>query len=245
MAKTGFITLSQLALVDILAALPMDYVVRVARLGHERLRKTCSLKWVTDRMIDVNFEAAVYVHWTVPEMRGKFCTDSIIKRMYGRIFVRVELLKFEPYREACVELADKVVGRWMLYMWHPNIFDNWERIQTMSSFIESLKTSHNIIYTALTGFCSRYLGEKSYMPHLVFQYSYDSLQMQNVFYRPLRLNGRHIVDVVRAVWPPSPLNETRTYMPEYICGGMLDTVKQVATLRGVERYHGIWYTEWY
>ena len=55
MEEKKFEKLSSLVLVDVLAALPMEHVVRMARLGHERLRQTCSLKWVTDRMTDVSF----------------------------------------------------------------------------------------------------------------------------------------------------------------------------------------------
>ena len=56
MLDTKFCELSSLVLVDILAALPMERVVKIASLGHERLRQTCSLKWVKDRMTDVSFE---------------------------------------------------------------------------------------------------------------------------------------------------------------------------------------------
>ena len=61
-AKAGFEALSQLALLDILAALPMEHVASMTRLGHERLRQTFSLKWVADRMSDVTSEVAVYVY---------------------------------------------------------------------------------------------------------------------------------------------------------------------------------------
>ena len=53
MLNTNFEKLSSLVLVDILAALPMEHVVRVARLGHENLRDACFLKWVKDRMTHV------------------------------------------------------------------------------------------------------------------------------------------------------------------------------------------------
>ena len=60
--KTKFTELSSLVLVDTLAALPMAHVMRMARLGHDRLRHTCSLKWVTDRMTDVTFGEIVKAH---------------------------------------------------------------------------------------------------------------------------------------------------------------------------------------
>ena len=66
MLETKFCELSSLVLVDILAALPMEHVVRMARLGHERLRHTCSLKWVKDRMTDVTFEEVLRAY----QLRG-------------------------------------------------------------------------------------------------------------------------------------------------------------------------------
>ena len=242
MARTGFEALSQLALVDILAALPIEHVVRVARLGHERLRQICSLKWVTDRMSDVNFERIVHAHQTAPEMRPVFCTDSIVKRLRGRVVIRVDLLKQKAYRDACVELANKVVGRWLLFMTDPETSSHRERSENLSSFVESLKSRNNIIYTILSSYSISNIGTRTSMPSLIFEYSYDNLNDQNAIYRPSRLNGRHIVDVVRAVWSKSPIYECRR----------LEYVRTVATSRarqwtpyGVRALnHEEWYTEW-
>ena len=57
--ETNFETLSQLVLVDVIASLPLEHVVRMACLGHDRLRQTSSLKWVADRMSEVNFITAL------------------------------------------------------------------------------------------------------------------------------------------------------------------------------------------
>ena len=206
MARTGFEALSQLVLVDILAALPMEHVVRVARLGHQRLRQTCSLKWVTDRMSDVSFEKAVHTHQTAPEMRPVFCTDSIVKRLRGRVVIRVDLLKLKAYRDACVELANKVVGKWLLFMTDPKTSPHRERSENLSSFIESLKSRNNIIYTVLSCYSIYNIGARTNLPCLIFEYSYDNLNDEMAIYRPSRLNERHIIDVIRAVWPKSPLD---------------------------------------
>ena len=60
--KTQFSELSTQVLTDTLAALPMEHVVRMAHLSHEKVRQTCSLKWVTDRMTDVILGAVVRAH---------------------------------------------------------------------------------------------------------------------------------------------------------------------------------------
>ena len=85
--KTKFGELSSLVLVDTLAALPLEHVVRLARLGNERLRQTCSLKWVTDRMTDVTFGALVRAHEAGGEVAAKFCTNSIMKKFKGKVTV--------------------------------------------------------------------------------------------------------------------------------------------------------------
>ena len=70
--KAKFSELSSLVLVDTLAALPMEHVVRMARLGHERLRQTCSLKWVTDRMTDVSFSTVFKAYQARAPMTAVF-----------------------------------------------------------------------------------------------------------------------------------------------------------------------------
>ena len=63
MAQTTFNTLSHLVLVDIMASLPLEQVIRVFSFGNRELRRVCSLKWVLRRMTDVNFSTVTrYVH---------------------------------------------------------------------------------------------------------------------------------------------------------------------------------------
>ena len=85
--NTKFCELSSLVLVDILAALPMEHVVRMARLGHERLRYTASLRWVIDRMANVSFKTIVKAQQARGDAAKTFCTNAMIKRLYGRIVV--------------------------------------------------------------------------------------------------------------------------------------------------------------
>ena len=80
MSQTKFSHLSQLVLMDVLAALATDHVVRMALLGHDRQRQTCSLKWVTDRMTDVNFNTLVLAHRS-PLTREAFSTVVIWNRL--------------------------------------------------------------------------------------------------------------------------------------------------------------------
>ena len=78
-----FSDLRSLVLVDTLAAQPMEHVVRMARLGQERLRQTCSLKWVTDRMTDVAFRVVVIANQVGGDVAATFCTDGVLKKSHG------------------------------------------------------------------------------------------------------------------------------------------------------------------
>ena len=109
--KTQFSELSSLVLVDILAALPMEDVVRMARLCHERLRQTFSLKWVTDRMTDVTLRAVVRAFQAGVDTAKTFCTDSIKKRLNGKVVITSTDAEQPSFMNACVEIASKLPGR--------------------------------------------------------------------------------------------------------------------------------------
>ena len=72
-------------------------------------------------------------------------------------------------------------------------------------------------------------------PELLFHYILLKMHTHLVFYRPALLNGRHIVDVVRAVCGPADVSEAE-----------LDRVRREATERAKERNHetGVWRTWW-
>ena len=214
--------LSQLVLVDILAALPMAHVVRVARLGHGRLRRTCSLKWVTDRMTDVNFEAAVSAHRAGAETRDVFCTESVLKRLHGRVTVSIDdLIKDTVYFDACVVLANKVFGRILLCIKGGQLggqgLTYTIRYQNIEPFIRSLHEPKIVFFIIVgTSYIDNLYVFKIF-PNLIF-HSMSSIMSNSVAYNYRRLNGRNIVDVFRAVSDPS-LHSTLT----------LDRAREMAT----------------
>ena len=79
-------------------------------------------------------------------------------------------------------------------------------------------------------------------PGLVFYYVYNPAihrDTHSVFYRPSLLNGRHIVDVLRAVCGPADVSEAE-----------LDRVRREATEGEEEedffrQWDAVWRTEWY
>ena len=103
-----FCDLSTLVLVDILAALPMEHVVRLARLGHENLRQGCFLKWVTDRMTEITFKTVIRAHQTGDGVAAKLCADSVIKRLKGKLVISRCDFGRVGYMDTCLSLLKGV-----------------------------------------------------------------------------------------------------------------------------------------
>ena len=106
----NFSDLSSLVLVDTLAALPMEHVVRMARSGHDNLRLGCSLKWVTHRMTDVTFRDAVRAHRAEGDAVAAFCTKSVLKRLTGKIKMSHCHFEGADYGDACMNINKGVTG---------------------------------------------------------------------------------------------------------------------------------------
>ena len=70
---------------------------------------------------------------------------------------------------------------------------------------------------------------------MVFDYTYCPDEgLHYVLYRPALLNGRHIVDVLRAVCGPADVSEAE-----------LDRVRREATAKVQdEGWEGVWSTDW-
>ena len=123
----------------------MEHVVRVARLGHDRLRQTCFLKWVADRMT-VSFQAVVHAHRNTPEIRGMFCTDSITKILHGRVVIAANLLIHKSYSDACIKLVNVISGRLLLYIEQERPM-SWMKLNAyIDRFVDSLHASENLLY---------------------------------------------------------------------------------------------------
>ena len=89
MTISTFDGLSSLVLVDVAAAVPMEHVLRMARLGNSKFRQTCRLKWVTGRMTNVTFECLVRASLAGREFVDAFCTQIIMKILHGKVTIDV------------------------------------------------------------------------------------------------------------------------------------------------------------
>ena len=243
MKDTKFEELTSLVLVDILAALPMAHVLRMARLGHERLRQTCSLKWVTDRMSDVIFGTIVKAHQVGGDAAATFCSKSLMKRLKGRVVITGYDCKQARFMDACVKLVKQVPG--LLHLCHMSPKTPTclllESCRTCKKFGVAMKKQNNLTYSSVTSdedFDYVLIDES---PALVFDYEYTlDKEYHFVLYRPALLNGRHIIDILRAVCGPTDVDEAE-----------LGRVRREATERARdvsemgEGWEGVWKTWWW
>ena len=98
-------------LVDNLVALPMEHVVRMARLTHENLRHACSFRYVKNRMTHVTFRVSFRAHRTGGEVAATFSTSSVLKRLDGKVEMHFHDLENTEHIDSCLDLAKKVSGK--------------------------------------------------------------------------------------------------------------------------------------
>ena len=236
--KTKFCGLSSLVLVDTLAALPMEHVVRMARLGHGRLQQTCSLKWVTQRMTNVTFKAIVQARQAGNDMTEGFRTKSVMKRLNGRVVISNIDIENPNFLKALKKTAKQLGGGLHGHLEGLNFqtTDDHE----FKKLLAVLRRFSYASYIYRPGmFCPSLMNR---LPELSFEYkrSTDG-QYHLVDYRPALLNGRHVVDVLRAVCGPADVSEAE-----------LDHARREATKNAYnysmwnwhEVWRGVWHTSW-
>ena len=238
MRDTKFENLTSLVLVDTLAALPMEHVVRMASLGHERLRHTASLKWVTDRMTDVTFETILRARQTGGHVEAAFCTQPLMKRLKGRVTL-VEYDCTSAYHiDAYVKLAEQVPGS-LCFNMSGTTYSGKRRGCLCHELVTAMAMHTSPTYSSVTTKRScnlDYVIDK--VSTMLFEHEHGFVNQQHyICYRPALLNGRHIVDVLRAVCGPADVGEAE-----------LDRVRREATekARNMEDkgWEGMWQTWW-
>ena len=236
MKGVSVLQLSDLVLVDILAALPMSAAVGLAQLGHQRLQPISCRPWVLRRMADVNFPAAVKAYQAGGRVREAFCSEAVLTRLYGRVDARPYEGTATLLREPIVNILSEMPGyvhcklsghRFFFFLVKTPL-----KVRTKLRYItgtfdwiatERLGMFPNLAVLYLRGHC--------FVKHRL----YDSLE-----YRPALLNARHAVDVLRAVCGPAVVSEAE-----------LDRVRAEATRKAWsveavigEEFAGVWITKW-
>ena len=209
-------------LVDVVAALPMEHVVRMARLGHERLCQACSLKWVTDRMKNVTFRQIVRAHQAGGDVAETFCTNSITKRLKGKMEMTNIDLRSPRYVDACTKISKTIQGRLHFSL---EGYDSGAIPYNVMA-LRPLTYVSQCVKRDFLGFSAMGI-----FPEILFNYIYYPKTARHyVSYRPALLNGRHVVDVLRAVCGPADVSEAE-----------LDRVRR----EGREEWGSVWRTTWW
>ena len=105
MQTTKFEKLTFLVITDILSSLPMKQLMRICLLGHEKLRNTCSLKWIQNRMTPVTFRDLVRAQQTGDEVADTFTPGLVIRRLKGRVGMNRVDFENAAYLDAWFEVC--------------------------------------------------------------------------------------------------------------------------------------------
>lgn len=247
MVKTKFGRLSSLVLVDVAAALPLEQVLRLARLGHGRLRQTCSLEWVTERMTDVRFELVVKARLADHSLGETFSSEVIMKRLNGRVTVDLHRLQAYDYKKNCKEILSKTVGKLHLHILEGKPQASSYSIENLIRRIESVLSEDLLtrIVSVMHGACLNFLLRSRLalvLPNLVWEFQYfispDSNNPHEAMYRPALMNGRNIVDVLRAGNLLIDLSEAQ------LAYSRAETTNNSCHLWSAKDKN-VWFTHWY
>ena len=232
--------LTDLVLIDILSALPMRQVLRVMRLGSPRLRQKCGLPWVTRRMANVSFDVVVEACVAEEDACEALCSHPVMKRLFGAVLLKVDDLEDETYKKVCIKQADRTPGNLHLYLKYIQGRDKYEiATKNVKHFMFTLEKPENILcitYAKWTLFSDSLTWPL--FPNLLCEQQLVPKEhgcRQGIKYRPALLNGRHIVDVVRAISTAAEADEAR-----------LEDIRTLATFKVTEgcfsTYEGVYHT---
>ena len=207
--------LTDLVMVDIMAALPMRDAFRLARLGNKRLRDMSCRAWVLARVTDVNFTVILAAHQAGGQVSEGFYRTSVLKRLYGRV-----LLSMRDIQD--VELLGEVPGYLHFHFDDHHYYDDEaDFVFHISDFIESLPshTKEKLKYITTEEPNEAHNEVISWFPNLVFEHQEAEDEWNRVYYRPNNLNSRHILEVLLAVYrrqevPEARLLRTRSLMTQ-------------------------------
>ena len=189
--------LSELVLVEVLAALPLEQLVRVVRLGSPRLHRTGTKQWVLNRTSDVTFHAMVVAHQAGPIVREVFCSNKLLRRLYGRIEIDPEHLLETDYFETCLHLAKTVPGDLYLFVPRQRGPDHVGRVENFIHRVEVTQTLKYVIMPKVFAWMKTDYFSK--FPNMVALYRQGWSKSHMFIFRPSLLNGRHVMDVLQAV----------------------------------------------
>ena len=199
--------LTELTLLEVLASLPMEQVVRLMRVGSPRLRRLCSRKWVTDRMTNVTFDSACDAHRAGEEVLETFSKVSVLRRLYGDIRIDVIYLNDPAYFQACMFIAKKVPGslflriqNGMYYAPHNSVGLDWRVTKRLKILEKLIVKTNRLFYINVVNLCVTHLDLRRFSKVIISRVFDTCCNRIILEYRPALLKGRHIDDVAAPVF---------------------------------------------
>ena len=167
-------------------------------------------------------------------MAVALCTDSVMKRRKGKLMMSQCDFENSGSIKACLFTNNTTTGRVHICTegYDAENYQNEGFKRLLSTFDNLTYISQNIKKSKTLALVPPFQD----CPGLVFSYRYFHIQETHmVHYRPALLNGRHIVDVVRAICGPAD-----------VCEAELDRARKVATEGAMEAFmlEGVWWTSW-
>jgi len=229
MSRRSLEQLSQLVLVDVLSALPLEQLLRLARLGGPGLRRAGSTRWVAARVTGASLGLVTQAQLAESGLGASFCTDILLKRLYGRIEIKFDDLQQVTNLNACIELTNRAPGYLHLYIGFDRVTEK-VRDDMCKVFLQRLEKPENVLYVTQIG---RPLYLSMFLPNLVYRYRCTAKgRFHRVQYRRQSLNGRPVVDVIRGVEGKLDISETD-----------LDVIRTRAEAEAYQMGGDEWFTE--
>ena len=140
-------------------------------------------------------------------MRQTFCTSSIIKRLQGKLNIPSVYYGDIGDLIACVKMVGNVKGKLHISQQKPHNDDTERGDHTRLHLLtEAVVNAPRLTYVSYVLKAGERLSV--IIPGTIFVYRCNiATGEQGVHYRPALLNGRHIVDVVRAVHGVTDVSE--------------------------------------
>ena len=215
--------LTELTLLEVLASLPMEQVVRLMQVGSPRLRRLCSRKWVTDRMTNVDFYSACLAHHAGEDVLETFSKEAVLRRLYGDVRIDLFCLNDPTYFQACMFIAKKVPGRLLLGIHnlercfpHYSVDLDWRVTKRLKILEELIVRTDRLFYILVLNLCVTHLDLRRF-PKVIMTFVSDMCCNRVLMeYRPALLNGRHFDDLLtpafkfgRITWSGSEQNSVK------------------------------------
>ena len=211
MERRGLAHLSDLVLVEVLAALPLQQLLRLAQMGGQRLQKVSCRPYVLKRATGVNFPTLVKAFQAGRRVREAFCGKAVLKRLYGKVdiysgqSVEVTHTILQQMQESPVDL-------------HLRLHGNLTDVEFKKIF--PINMNGRVRYITELKCSMMHFDRFELFPNLIMVLSSyptgrgDEISHRNIAYRPALFLECNAVDLVRAVFGYVDINDAELALIE-------------------------------